>query len=84
MHGYGIFKWPDGVYYEGNYVNDKKNGYGKYFWSVDVYYEGNWLNSKQHGLGKYYNNEKCVEGNFRHGRLVNVLNEEVLERKQNC
>jgi hypothetical protein len=28
MEGKGIFKWADGRYYEGPYVNDKKEGYG--------------------------------------------------------
>ena len=24
MHGFGIYSWPDGRKYEGNYVDDKK------------------------------------------------------------
>jgi hypothetical protein len=26
MEGYGIFIWPDGRRYEGNYIDDKKVG----------------------------------------------------------
>ena len=30
MHGQGLYKWPDGRQYEGQYVDDKKEGYGVY------------------------------------------------------
>lgn len=29
MHGKGIFKWPDGRVYEGDYIEDKKHGFGR-------------------------------------------------------
>lgn len=29
MHGKGVFKWPDGRVYTGQYLNDKKHGYGR-------------------------------------------------------
>ena len=32
MEGRGVFTWPDGKRYEGEYKNDKKSGYGKFFW----------------------------------------------------
>ena len=32
MHGRGIFEWPDGRKYDGEYVNDKKEGYGVFEW----------------------------------------------------
>lgn len=28
MHGKGVFVWPDGRKYEGDYLNDKKHGFG--------------------------------------------------------
>ena len=28
MNGKGLFTWPDGRKYEGNFKNDKKDGYG--------------------------------------------------------
>jgi len=32
MHGKGIFSWPDGRVYEGDYVDDKKQGSGVFIW----------------------------------------------------
>ncbi len=32
MEGYGIFTWPDGRKYEGDYVDDKKEGNGVFYW----------------------------------------------------
>lgn len=32
MHGKGEFRWDDGRYYIGKYLNDKKHGYGTFYW----------------------------------------------------
>ncbi|MFN9901019.1 MAG: membrane-binding protein, partial [bacterium] len=32
MHGQGVFSWPDGRRYEGEYLQDKKHGFGIYSW----------------------------------------------------
>lgn len=32
MHGEGIFTWPNGRKYIGEFVNDKKEGYGIHEW----------------------------------------------------
>jgi hypothetical protein len=40
MHGKGVFKWPDGRVYEGDYLNDKKHGNGKVSWPDGREYEG--------------------------------------------
>jgi len=32
MEGKGIFKWPDGRRYEGDYRDDKKEGKGIFYW----------------------------------------------------
>ena len=32
MHGKGVFKWPDGRVYEGDYYFDKKHGFGRVKW----------------------------------------------------
>jgi len=32
MHGKGIFTWPDGRVYEGDYYDDKKQGQGVFIW----------------------------------------------------
>lgn len=46
MNGKGIFTWPDGRVFEGNYLNDKKHGPGKFIWPDGRMYEGVWENGK--------------------------------------
>jgi L1 cell adhesion molecule like protein len=46
MHGRGVFTWPDGRKYEGEYVEDKKEGKGVFYWPDGRQYKGNWLNGK--------------------------------------
>ncbi len=53
MEGYGIFTWPDGRRYEGQYIDDKKEGHGNFYWPDGRKYEGGWKNGKQHGIGVY-------------------------------
>jgi hypothetical protein len=53
MTGYGIYFWPDGRKYEGQYCDDKKHGYGVYIWVDGRMYQGQWHDGKQHGLGVY-------------------------------
>lgn len=45
-HGHGIYTWPDGRQYEGEYYNDKKHGFGIYTWADGRRYEGNWEHGK--------------------------------------
>jgi hypothetical protein len=53
MEGKGVFTWPDGRKYEGDYKCDKKEGVGIFFWPDGRKYSGQWKNGKQHGLGTY-------------------------------
>tara|TARA_B110000305_G_C18976336_1_gene419551 strand:+ start:232 stop:372 length:141 start_codon:yes stop_codon:yes gene_type:complete len=46
MEGRGVFGWPDGRKYEGDYVNDKKEGSGNFYWPDGRKYEGGWKNGK--------------------------------------
>ena len=54
LEGRGIFTWPDGRKYEGEYKNDKKEGYGIFNWNNGNQYKGFWMNGKQHGEGEFY------------------------------
>ena len=45
-HGHGVYTWPDGRKYEGEYSNDKKHGFGIYIWADGRRYEGNWEHGK--------------------------------------
>lgn len=42
MHGKGLFAWPDGKVYNGEYINDKKEGYGEFKWPDGKIYKGAW------------------------------------------
>jgi hypothetical protein len=46
MEGYGVFTWPDGRKYQGEYVDDKKEGKGEFFWPDGRKYDGGWKNGK--------------------------------------
>ena len=55
MEGKGIFLWPDGRKYEGEFKNDKKNGYGEFTSSDGKKYKGEWKDGKQNGEGELFN-----------------------------
>ena len=46
MSGYGVFDWPDGRKYEGDYLDDKKHGHGTFRWSDGRIYQGTWVNGR--------------------------------------
>ena len=46
MDGSGVFTWPDGRRYEGEYIDDKKEGRGIFYWNDGRKYDGQWLNGK--------------------------------------
>jgi len=58
MQGTGIYIYADGVRYDGQYLNDKKEGFGLYYWTDGRKYEGWWHLGKQHGLGTYIDSGK--------------------------
>jgi hypothetical protein len=59
-HGFGIYKWSDGMKYSGYWVNNAANGFGKLEVNDREFYEGNWLNDKAHGFGEYRNSEGTI------------------------
>lgn len=72
MDGYGVFYWPDGRIYEGDYLNDKKHGKGLFKWSDGREYNGYWKNGKQHGEGLFFSpeEEKWKKGIWNEGKRV--------------
>ena len=46
MEGQGVFKWPDGRKYEGDFLDDKKEGLGTLHRPGGGKYEGGWKNGK--------------------------------------
>ena len=71
MHGKGIYKWPDGSEFEGNYSNNLKEGYGEYRWTNGKIYQGMYKNGVKHGKGVYIKkNGQKKEVMYNKGELV--------------
>ena len=75
MWGNGMFMWPDGRIYKGEYVDDKKEGFGTYYWPDGRKYEGMWKNGFQNGEGELYdpNLKQKRKGLWKHGKVVKWL-----------
>ena len=78
MEGKGVFKWPDGRRYEGNFVNDKKEGYGEYYWNDGRIFKGMWKDGVQNGEGEIYEpkKNKIKKGIWRDGKLIKLIDKE--------
>jgi hypothetical protein len=50
-HGYGIYTYPDGSIYEGEWEHDNRNGRGIYTYADGGKYEGGWKDNKKSGQG---------------------------------
>lgn len=68
MEGKGVFTWPDGRKYVGDYLNDQKHGIGTFTWSDGRVYHGEWVDGKQHGHGTYIKDGKKREGIWQKGK----------------
>ena len=81
MHGVGIYRYTDGIVYEGEYFKDAKMGYGYYKWTDDRVYEGWWFKGKQHGLGIYTDPRKGKRfGLWEHGKRQTLYDREHVDR----
>lgn len=71
MHGQGVYTWPDGNRYTGEYLKGKKEGWGVYTWKNGKEFEGTWKNGKQDGYGYMKVHSKCdaKKGFWRAGQL---------------
>ncbi len=77
MHGKGIYSWPDGRSYNGEYENDRKSGFGVYTWADGRQYSGAWSAGKQHGEGIYKDANSVVrKGFWQEGKRVCWLDKE--------
>ena len=65
FHGYGVYRYPSGARYEGDWVDGEEHGYGVLIYANGARYEGNWVGGEQHGYGVYvYSNGDRYEGNW--------------------
>ena len=73
MHGKGLYKWPDGGEYYGEYVNGIKEGYGIFKWVNGKIYEGQFHDGKPSGIGKLKTTAKEIDVEFKEGKLSSCL-----------
>ena len=70
---YGIEIWSDSTYYQGQYLNNKKNGIGFYRWPDGTTYEGEWENNKMNGYGIFtYFDDRAYSGKINNGYMNGV------------
>lgn len=72
INGLAYISYPNGGYFHGQYVNNRRSGVGYYKWDNGSVYIGGWKEGKQHGLGYTMNskNEITTAGTFENGNLI--------------
>ncbi|AGO84852.1 Morn repeat domain containing protein [Pandoravirus salinus] len=64
----GIYMWPDGSRYDGEFERGKSHGYGTVVHASGTIYEGEWRDDKEHGHGTViYRDGNRYEGNWAYG-----------------
>lgn len=66
-HGFGVYVFPNGDRYEGNFKGQKLNGFGYYTESNGNKYTGDFVDNKFHGVGKY----ESLDGTYYIGQFEN-------------
>ena len=66
-HGKGILTHSDGIYFEGNFVDDLKEGYGFIRYpNKDYYFQGQWKNNEPYLFGTYiFDNKNEIAGEYK-------------------
>ena len=72
FNGKGVFTWPDGRKYTGEYSNNLKDGYGIFEWPNGKKYRGQWAKGKQNAEGEIYDpiKDKWTAGKWSMGKKV--------------
>ena len=72
MDGRGVFQWENGDKYNGEYKNNIKEGNGVYSYGCNLY-DGSWVNNKPHGEGTLLCDGVRIEGYFRYGKILEMI-----------
>ncbi len=71
--GYGVYIYPSGGRYEGDFQRANPNGKGKLHFPNGDLYVGEWVNSYRQGVGKMiYNNGDLYEGGFVYSKFHGI------------
>jgi hypothetical protein len=85
MNGFGMFYWKEGMIYQGEYKEDKKNNFGVFSDEKGKKYEGYWEKGVKSKLGKYTKTNGQVEiGYWNNNQTFEIITDEnELEIKKN-
>ncbi|CAF1065417.1 unnamed protein product [Adineta ricciae] len=65
-------------YYEGNFVNGRRNGFGTFYYSSGTKYIGEWKEDQKHGKGKVIlRNGTTIEADFSYDRIMTSLTDDM-------
>lgn len=71
--GYGVYLYPSGGRYEGDFQRANPNGKGKLLFPNGDVYVGEWVNSYRQGVGKMvYNNGDQYDGGFVYSKFHGI------------
>jgi hypothetical protein len=82
MHGKGLYKWPDGGEYYGDYVNNIKEGIGRFKWANGKIFEGQFKNGRPSGFGKLKTGNWEFDVQFLDGKLITNIKEIMRKEKK--
>ena len=83
MNGKGLYKWPDGGEYYGDYVDNIKEGNGKFKWINGRIFEGQFKKGRPDGLGKLIIGNLNINVEFKDGKLVTNIKEKMMKIMEN-
>ena len=70
MDGKGLFKWPDGSEYEGDYVKGVREGLGKFTWSNGNTFKGVFKKGTPNGKGTVTNCGFSYQAEYKNGNYL--------------
>ena len=76
MEGKGIYSWPDGSEYNGEYKNNIREGEGTFKWANGVIFQGKFVNGRPDGKGKLIKRGKSKEVEYKNGNYVREIKED--------